>query len=523
MKAGKVDVTGSFSSDLLLHGPDTLFEYLAAIFRSFLVHGSVAQIILSCAFLPLYKGGFKNPEKFDSYRAIAGGSQILKLFEYVVLALWGCHLETDSMQFGFKSGVSTTQCTWVVHEVTNYFMRRGSAVNACLLDCSKAFDKVKFDILFRKLIDRGLPPIVVRVLAYIYEEQTGFVKMAGLTSEGFSIANGTRQGSVLSPLLFSIYLDGLLTRLRKKGLGCHIGGVWYGACGYADDLILLAPTRDILQMMLQICEDYAHEHNLVFSTDPVPAKSKTKCMYFCGRQGRRVKYPEPLKLDGDALPWVEVADHLGHTLHQMCTMDNDCQRARNKFMRCFMDLKEELYYSCPSQLLQAVEVYCSDAYGSMLWNLSSSASEQFFRCWNSCVKIAYGIPRNTFTYLVEGYFGAGLTSLRNQIVSRYPKFYQKLMNSSSKEVRILIRIVRQDPRSVTCKNLRLLRKMSGMDNAEFYCSNKVKLKLPVKLVPEKEYWRTGLLTSLLTLRVERHSQVQDAKSVDAMITSLCNT
>ena len=188
-----------------------------------------------------------------------------------------------------------------------------------------------------------------------------------------------------------------------------------------------------------------------------------------------------------------------------------------------MDLKEELYYSCPSQLLQAVEVYCSEAYGSMLWNLSSSASEQFFNCWNTCVKIAYGIPRNTFTYLVEGYFGAGLTSLRNQIVSRYPKFYQKLMNSSSKEVRILIRIVRQDPRSVTCKNLRLLRKMSGMDNAEFYCSNKVKLKLPVKLVPEKEYWRTGLLTSLLTLRVERHSQVQDAKSVDAMITSLCNT
>ena len=67
------------------------------------------------------------------------------------------------MQFGFKSGVSTTQCTWVVNEVTNYFMRCGTEVNACLLDCSKAFDKVKFDSLFTKLIERGLPPIVVRV------------------------------------------------------------------------------------------------------------------------------------------------------------------------------------------------------------------------------------------------------------------------------------------------------------------------------------------------------------------------
>ena len=134
------------------------------------------------------------------------------------------------MQFGFKRGVSTTQCTWVVNEVTNYFMRRGTAVNVCLLDCSKAFDKVKFDALFQKLLDRGLPPVVVRVLMFVYEMQTGFVKLGGLKSDPFPISNGTRQGSVLSPILFAIYLDGLLSKLRRNGLGCHIGGIWYGAC-----------------------------------------------------------------------------------------------------------------------------------------------------------------------------------------------------------------------------------------------------------------------------------------------------
>ena len=66
MKAGKQDVTGSFSSDVFLHSPDQLFKCLASIFRSFLVHGSVTPMILSCAFLPLFKGGFKNPEKFYS-------------------------------------------------------------------------------------------------------------------------------------------------------------------------------------------------------------------------------------------------------------------------------------------------------------------------------------------------------------------------------------------------------------------------------------------------------------------------
>ena len=119
-----------------------------------------------------FKGGLKNPATFDSYRAIAGGSQILKLFGYVILLIWGDNLDNDSLQFGFKAGVSTSQCTWLVNEVTNYYMRRGTAVTACLLDCSKAFDKCKFDVLFDKLVEKGLPAVAIRALIFIYEEQT---------------------------------------------------------------------------------------------------------------------------------------------------------------------------------------------------------------------------------------------------------------------------------------------------------------------------------------------------------------
>ena len=85
MKHGKKDVTGSYSSDIFLHAPDSMFSMLAEVFKSYLVHGNVSKQILACAFLPLYKGGRKNPELFQSYRAIAGASQLLKLFEYVIL------------------------------------------------------------------------------------------------------------------------------------------------------------------------------------------------------------------------------------------------------------------------------------------------------------------------------------------------------------------------------------------------------------------------------------------------------
>ena len=78
MKSGKTDVSGSFQSEVLLNGPPLLFDHLAALFRAFLVHGDVTDQSLSCAFIPLFKGGLKDETITDSYSAIAGSSLLLK-------------------------------------------------------------------------------------------------------------------------------------------------------------------------------------------------------------------------------------------------------------------------------------------------------------------------------------------------------------------------------------------------------------------------------------------------------------
>ena len=87
------------------------------------MHGTDTLSLLASAFLPLFKGGLKDPANTDSYRAIAGSSLLLKLFDNVILLLWGDHLGSDSLQFGFKAGTSTTQCSWMVNEVASYFLR----------------------------------------------------------------------------------------------------------------------------------------------------------------------------------------------------------------------------------------------------------------------------------------------------------------------------------------------------------------------------------------------------------------
>jgi hypothetical protein len=146
----------------------------------------------------------------------------------------------------------------------------------------------------------------------VYEEQTAWVRWGSARSTTqFKVVNETRQGCVLSP--------GFFIQLGKSCVGCYIGGKFFGAAGYADDNILLAPCRSAMSEMIQICEKFGQENNLKYSTDPNPAKSKKKCLYMVGPKVKNPVYPAPLELYDQDLPWVAHATHFGHELHQDCS------------------------------------------------------------------------------------------------------------------------------------------------------------------------------------------------------------
>ena len=366
MKPGKMDVSGGFSSDALLHAPDSLFENLALVYRSWLVHGTVTLSLLACAFMPLLKNSLKDPADTNNYRAIAGSSLLLKLFDQCVLVVSGYLLFSDTLQFGYKEGTSTTQCSWMVMEVANHFMRNGSNPIMTLLDCSKAFDMCCFSTLFNKILEKGMPAVVVRTLIYVYEQQYAWVRWGKARSDVFPIVNGTRQGSVLSPALFAIYMDEILVTLRRLGVGCYVAGVFMGAFGYCDDLALIAPSRPAMQLMLQACESFGTRNNLIFSTDPDPVKSKTKCVFFCGK--KKLEKPAPLTLYGRELPWVSSATHIGHILSEEGTMERDIKEKKAMFITRSTEVRETFSFAHPEEILNAVKVYCCDHYGSMLWD-----------------------------------------------------------------------------------------------------------------------------------------------------------
>ena len=110
--------------------------------------------------------------------------------------------------------------------------------------------------------------------------------------------------------LKEIYIDDLISQLRRNRTGCWVNGNYVGVIVYADNIVLLSHTIDGLQEMIHTCSTYAKNHNLSFSTHDNPRKSKTKCMAFLKKKRDLKK----LALGDKELPWVNSVNHLGTTL-----------------------------------------------------------------------------------------------------------------------------------------------------------------------------------------------------------------
>jgi len=191
----------------------------------------------------------------------------------------------------------------------SYYTANKGHVFCTLLDATKAFDRVQYCKLFSCLMDRKLPFVVLCLLCKFYTSHVTCVLWNGSQSNWFGVINGVKQGGVLSPVLFCVYLDRLLKVVCSPGAGCFIGAVFTGILAYADDIVLLAPTPQVMRRMLVTCEDYAAEFCTLFNA------SKSKCIICMSRpRSRSYDFINDVKftLNGNA---VKSWPHLGHIIH----------------------------------------------------------------------------------------------------------------------------------------------------------------------------------------------------------------
>ena len=458
MKDDKSDPIFSFSTDCIKNGPDSLFDLLSLLIRSFLTHGHVTVFLLLATLVPIIKDKLGRIDSSKNYRSIAISSIILKLLDWIILLLFGATLGVDQLQFAYQPGSSTTMCTWMVIETVGYFLRNGSEVFTCAMDMTKAFDLVKHSLLFRKLMSAGLPPIFIRVLLFIYTMQFANVRWDGKMSETFPLCNGVRQGAILSAILYCFYVNDLFRILRNRRAGCWVNDNYHGIIGYSDDSFLLAPSESALQEMMVTCQEYAQEHNLYFSTDPNPSKCKTRCMaFFFPRKSRELP---KMKLCGDELPWVTTIKHLGNNLtNQYDGLKHDTKTKQAQYITKNNELYQEFFFSHPKTRFKTNVIYNSHFTGSPLWDLFSRETEMVEKTWNTSLRIMYELPVDTHRYFVEAM--SDTKHVRILLYERFVGFLDQIEKSPKHLPKQLLETIRQDVRSITGRNIKHLEQKSG--------------------------------------------------------------
>jgi hypothetical protein len=246
-----------------------------------------------------------------NYRPITLTPIFSKVFENLILQLCQDYFLTDELQCGFKQDLGCIDIIFVVKTTVNYFVERGSCVYAAAIDLSKAFDRVNHYKLLGILLKVGIPLPVVNVIANWYDKLFVAVRWNDCLSMVFSVHSGVRQGGTLSPTLFSLYINSLITRLRDLDVGCHIHGEFYGCFLYADDIIILSPSVHGLQLMLDACSICCDTLSLKLNYD------KSKCIIFgkcC------VKTVNPMMVQSNCIPWVDSIKYLGFLLMEVISL-----------------------------------------------------------------------------------------------------------------------------------------------------------------------------------------------------------
>ena len=277
LKMGKAAGLDQLTTEHLKHAYPGLYDILALLFSGMLQHGSVPDAFKTGVIVPIPKDRRGDLGDVANYRPICLNSALLKLFERILIDKYGGYFQSSHCQFSYKAKVSTEDAVSSIKETVRYYNDEGSDVFCAFLDSSKAFDKVVHEEAFLELMCRGAPRRLLDIVESLLRGCTYRIRGG---DECIRAVTGVKQGSVLSPLLFNLYMDNVSTYLVSRNLGCFYGKMYRGVTQYADDIVLSAPSPSALQKMLDVFSIFSNDKDIVLNV------SKSRVLVWGPRSAR---------------------------------------------------------------------------------------------------------------------------------------------------------------------------------------------------------------------------------------------
>ena len=308
----------------------------------------------------------------ELHRTISLMSVVLKVILRILMQRMRNKIrpEIDKTQCGFMKDTGTRNAIFILRNICERAIEVNKDLYLCFIDFTKAFDRVRHTKLLNMLQNLDLDGKDIRMVRNLYWDQSAAIRYQNELGNYTPIRRGVRQGCVLSPDLFNLYSENIMRHLDDVG-GLIIGGFTLNNLRYADDIVLIAQSKEKLQEMLNIIDLYSDENGLSINL------KKTECMVIS-------KYENPMDcgitLKGNLIKQVENFKYLGTWI----TNDGKC----DKEIKARIAMAKETFYKLTNTFYNHnirlgtklnvlnTYVYSILLYASECWTLSAAMTKR---------------------------------------------------------------------------------------------------------------------------------------------------
>ena len=313
---------------------------------------------------PLHKGGSK--DTLANYRPISLLPVTSKVLEAVVRDQVTSHLQGHNLlspwQSGFRPGHSTT--TTLLHVTSEWYsaLDQGFVVGAVFLDIAKAFDTVNHTLLLSRLANLGFDPATCEWFCCYLRDRHQCTAIDDNCSEEAVVTSGVPQGSVLGPLLFSLFVNSLPT---------HLEGV--STVMFADDTTLYVIGHSTTEISAKLSCALASAHKWLLESGLHLNAAKTKCMLIHSCR-RRSLPPLEIQLNGTSIQQVQSYKYLGVVISDTLSWSQHIDLVRSRAAKG-IGLLCRLSWYLPKQALCTM-YKCTSSLTSPMWMQSGARAHK---------------------------------------------------------------------------------------------------------------------------------------------------
>ena len=328
-KIGKAPGHDKISGEMVKYMGDKGREVLRKIFNKVWNSKTIPKDWEIGIILPIFKKG--DNRNCTNYRGITLLSTALKIYERILerrLRTLIEHTLTET-QSGFRRDRSVHDHVFTLKETISKTLQKGTLAYFAFIDLEKAFDKVPRKYIWESLTKRKIPENLIKAIQSLYGKNVSYVICKNMKSETFITKEGLRQGGVMSPVLFTIYMDDIIkecnTKIKKLFLGYkNLQRVELSECAFADDIVIMANNENDLQTNVTAWNETLNEYGMKINND------KTKVMVIASEQQQT-----NIQINNTRLEQVHSFQYLGVTLQDNGRQDIDINKRVEKTAKLY--------------------------------------------------------------------------------------------------------------------------------------------------------------------------------------------